>query len=578
MPSTLHPSDSAMPSPSLTAGHNTMFEPSAPPEPPWTRQKLRVPREDQTLFARPELGVAAELARGNQSLLEECDVELSRRSLQRLRVWSREEVVRAARKYTSGLIGQPLAEDSIGLLLAGGHQPSLFHPGVWVKNFAIGALAERTGGTALHLIVDNDTLSTTRIRVPAGSRERPQIETVPFDDDRPTQPWEDAQIINRPLFDSTGDRLLEHMAVWKSEPLIGEMWPAAVEEASRSTSLRDALTAARHLQERRWGLTNLELPLSRLCELDPFLWFASHIFAQLPRFRDVHNQVLNEFRRVNRIRSRTHPVPPLSEERSGWLEAPFWFWRTGEHHRRRVFAKQVGREIHLSGDEETFARLPLTPDGEACCAVEVLRTLSENGMRLRTRALTTTLFARLCLADLFVHGIGGSKYDEMTDRIISRFFHLRPPSFLTLSATLHLPLAEPFDVTPNDVRHLQGLLRDLRYNSDRHLAPGNNEQADALIAEKRRLIAEEQRSSAEPQPRSERRLHRRERHERYLRLREIGQQLAELTISQKQRIEADLAVTEQQLAANTVLKNREFSFCLYPAEKLRSFLTDLPFD
>ena len=37
---------------------------------------------------------------------------------------------------------------------------------------------------------------------------------------------------------------------------------------------------------------------------------------------------------------------------------------------------------------------------------------------LRPRALTLTLFARLCVADFFIHGIGGGKYDEVTDRII----------------------------------------------------------------------------------------------------------------------------------------------------------------
>ena len=41
--------------------------------------------------------------------------------------------------------------------------------------------------------------------------------------------------------------------------------------------------------------------------------------------------------------------------------------------------------------------------------------LPSRGIRLRTRALTTTLFARYVLGDLFVHGIGGAKYDELGD-------------------------------------------------------------------------------------------------------------------------------------------------------------------
>ena len=44
------------------------------------------------------------------------------------------------------------------------------------------------------------------------------------------------------------------------------------------------------------------------------------------------------------------------------------------------------------------------------------------GIRLRPRALTTTMYLRLAMGDLFLHGIGGAKYDQLTDRIIEHFF------------------------------------------------------------------------------------------------------------------------------------------------------------
>ena len=48
------------------------------------------------------------------------------------------------------------------------------------------------------------------------------------------------------------------------------------------------------------------------------------------------------------------------------------------------------------------------------------------------------MYARLVLSDLFLHGIGGAKYDQLTDLIIARFFGLQPPGFVTLSATVLL--------------------------------------------------------------------------------------------------------------------------------------------
>lgn len=587
-------------------------------ERPWQRRALRVPREDEALLALPPLRDTDDLLRRNEALFADASVNIQGRTLAQVRHWTRTRALEAARDYTAGLEGQelegPEPEDwpstldprplttqpstldprPVTPLVVTGHQPSLFHPGVWAKNFAAGAIAGRAGGVGLSLVVDNDLLSTARIRIPVGDRDRPAVEMVPFDEDRPAGPWEEAHVLNRELFGSFSQRVVEAMSAWGIDPLIRELWPDALAQLNRSTLLRDGLTAARHVAERRWGLANLELPLSRLCELDPFLWFTGHLLAHLPRFRDVHNQVLVEYREVNRIRSRTHPVADLNEI-DGWLEAPLWIWHKGDRQRGRVFAKQIGREVHLSDGRDVFARLKLAPEMDACCAVEGLRELPGRGIRLRTRALTTTLFARLCLADLFIHGIGGAKYDEMTDRIVARFFDLPAPEFLTVSATVYLPLAEPFGVTAADERRLLGLLRDLEQNPDRHIEPGISPEADALIAERQRLIAEQHAvrgagfQPAQPggtvQPgrletcptggltHGERRQRSRTNYERWRRFREINRQLAAHVEHERRRLERRLEEVRAGLEANGILQDREFAFCLYPAERLRSFLT-----
>ncbi|MGH7129846.1 MAG: hypothetical protein ACREIV_14850, partial [Planctomycetaceae bacterium] len=344
-------------------------------EPPWNRQRLRVPRSDRSLLAQPSLPNAVDAARANAARLNDCSLSLQGRTLSRLREWTRQEVFRAAGEYTALLRGAPVAATGDGLVFVGGHQPSLFHPGVWAKNFAIGEMAARAGGVALHLIIDNDTLSTTRLRVPTGDRAQPVIDAVAFDADRPAQPWEEAAVLDPALFDSFAERVAEPMRSWGVRPLLLEMWPDAAahfqEHASpQAASLRDGLCAARHRLERRWCLNNLELPLSRLCALDPFLWFTGHVLAHLERFRRIHNDVLREYRRVNRVRSRTHPVPELAAA-DDWHEAPFWVWRAGQQQRGRLFARQQGREVQLSDGRETFAVLPLHADMDACCAVEV---------------------------------------------------------------------------------------------------------------------------------------------------------------------------------------------------------------
>jgi hypothetical protein len=145
-------------------------------------------------------------------------------------------------------------------------------------------------------------------------------------------------------------------------------------------------------------------------------------------------------------------------------------------------------DLRIAGESEPFASLPLHPEGEACCAVERLRDLPARSIRLRTRALTTTMFARLFLGDLFIHGIGGAKYDELGDDIIRRFCGLEPPGFLTLSMTLRLGLpAQPFD--PADLTAVNREIRDLTFNPERHLPEPFPEELRNIVEVKRATIA-----------------------------------------------------------------------------------------
>ena len=557
-----------------------MLAPARPvAEPPWRREALRVPREHGALLSVPALREAIDPARQTSETLDASQVNVQGRTLARLRDWTRGLALNAAAEYMRGILGitvphnpsPPLARP----LFVTGHQPSLFHPGVWAKNFAVGRLAAAAGGTAMNLVVDNDIVVSRRIRVPAGNRQTPAIDTLPFDEPLPAQPWEDAVIGDRRLFDAFDTAVTEHMRPWGIRPVVADCWAAARNAAARGLGLRDALTAARVDLERRWGLANLELPLSRLCETDAFRWFAAHLLAHLPRFQQVHNAVLDEYRRVNRIRSRTHPVPELVTD-GPWFEAPFWIWHADDRRRKRVFARQLERHVELSDGDRVFCTLRLRPELDGCCAVEDLRELDARGLRFRTRALTTTLFARLCLADLFIHGIGGAKYDEMTDRIITRFFRVPAPAFLTLSATVHLPLGSSSQITSADMGQLQQQLRDAEFNADRYL-PDDAPDIRRLVAEKQTLIREQDdaRRAAFGLTRRERRRQRRANYDRFLELRRVHAELAAYAAEHKRRLEHTLHETQQRLSAEAILTDREFSFCLYPENTLRPFMTSL---
>jgi hypothetical protein len=533
----------------------------------WKRIRLTVPTRDSTLFARPDLADATELVRSNINRLSQADFELQGRSFQTLRHQSRQAIASAAQEYTSQLRGESVDDFSFQSLIVAGHQPALFHAGVWAKNFAIARLANETGGRALNLVVDNDTQSNTRVRVPAGSRERLHFESVDFDADRESMPWEESPVVDASRFDSFAARITDAMRVWKIEPIVNQGWDAARRVAGQTSHLRDALTAARHSLERQWGLDNLELPISHMCREESFQWFAAHLLVNLPRFQTIHNEVLDEYRVVNRVRSQTHPVPALSQT-DQWLEAPFRVWNAGDTRRRRVFARQAAKTLHLSDGRNEFCVLPITPEMDACCAVEALQALENNGVRFRTRALTTTLFSRLMFADLFVHGIGGAKYDELTDRIIHRFYGLVPPGFQVISATMHLPFAEPFEVAPDTKQRLTRRQRDLRYNPQRALTKAELMAVGALLSEKQQLIEAEQKKFDGQHDHAAN-------YDRYARLRQINLELQKHTVEQQLATSRSLNEFQQLQVSNSAIRSREYSFCLFPEERLRPFLTSV---
>ena len=318
---------------------------------------------------------------------------------------------------------------------------------------------------------------------------------------------------------------------------------------------------ARREVEAEWGARNWEVPLSAVCETEGFLWFASHLLAHLHRFQRVHNEALNGYRALYGIRSKHHPVPALGR-RDDWLEAPFWVWRAESPRRRPLLVRQLPRTLLLrvDGENEPLAELPLAPDREACCAVEQLLSLPLQGIRLRTRALTTTMFARLFLSDLFVHGIGGAKYDELGDEIVRRFFGIEPPGYLTLSMTLWLNLGSN-PATPERLHDTDRALRALAYNPERQIASPSHE-AKGVIAAKQAAIAG---SVATHSQKLERfREIRRCNESLQLWVRDVGRELTD----QRARLLAGLQ-------HNTLAHNREYSLVLHSRERLHAALGGL---
>jgi len=173
-----------------------------------------------------------------------------------------------------------------------------------------------------------------------------------------------------------------------------------------------------------------------------------------------------------------------------------------------------------------------------------------------------TLYARVFLGDFFIHGIGGGKYDEVTDAIIRDYFGIEPPAYQVMSATLHLPLPA-FPSGEQDLAAARRRVRELHWNPQRHVVPPSSDDPFVL-----RLVADrETLASSEPAATD-----RAARREWYRKLADLNEQLRHHVWKQVPPAKANLARVKAEAAANAVLRRRDYSWVLYPEATLKPFL------
>ncbi len=511
-------------------------------------QRWLAPRDDGAILAVPPLREVGRLALGNRRKLADSPLRILGRPLSTLREQAGREARLAAIQYLQDA-GEPIPVFSSGTLFLAGHQPELFHPGVWVKNFALHGLARTHNATPINLVVDNDTVKSAAVRLPRGELPDVHLATLPFDHATGEVPYEERTVHDEALFATFGERGMDALRSWNYRPMLADWWAEVQSQTARTPLLGERFAAARRATERRWGCHNLEVPLSALCRTESFAVFALHILGDLPRFHHVYNEAVHAYRRRYGIKSRNHPVPDLARD-GDWLEAPFWAWRAGATRRGRLFARTTADGISLRTGNEAW---PTVKRGD----IAAWQNLERAAFKVRTRALTTTLFARLLLADLFIHGIGGGKYDELTDDLMRAFFETEAPGFMVLSATLHLPIPA-YAVEIEQRRRQATTVRDLYYNPQRYLHNERDGEVRELVAQKREWIEREPANAAEKE-------------QRFHAIRALGDQLRPRVADDVAAGRMRLAQTDRELAANAVLQRRDYAFCLFPEAKLRPF-------
>ncbi len=284
----------------------------------WSRRvaQLNAPREDGATLIEPPLAWAGQIAAINRDSRLKLEYDLQGRTLSQLAAEAHTALFVEALRYTRSYRDVSTPSNSAPLILAG-HQPEMFHPGVWFKNFVLAELAKQCDAVAVNLQIDSDAMKTASLRVPGGTVDQPRMEYIPFDHGAAELPFEQRDIFDRDCFNSFGERAVRQLQSLVPDTLLARYWPLAVARAKETNNIGASLSQARHQCEAGWGLQTLEIPQSRVCDLAPMRWFMLHLLAHLPRLWETYNSALMEYRHEHKVRLGGAPRARIGQR--GWL-------------------------------------------------------------------------------------------------------------------------------------------------------------------------------------------------------------------------------------------------------------------
>lgn len=503
-------------------------------------QKLKTPPGHGDALIFPEPQECARWLRDNADSMSTAMIPFAGRTLA---AW-RDETRRK-------LIG-----DSNRPLVVIGHQPEFFHPGVWAKHVVARRLADALGGVALNLVVDNDTPRTTALAVPTVEEGRVRLQKIPVLNLPGRRIYEELPQIDAAEFAAIESIVRRAMGHRFDSSLMPDFLAAL--GADGCPDGVSQLVAARSAVDRSFGVE----PLDRRVSAIPWSPLLVEILVSARRFAECYNAALASYRSEHRVRGKQRPIPDLYIS-AETIELPAWVVQAGRT-RARLFVQMQGKRVSLYAEAEPIGEVKL--DDWPAWESRVGPMAGGEGWRLRPRALTLTIWARLLAADLFIHGIGGAKYDRISDRIIRDFFNIVPPPFACVSATLRLDLPTR-DVTKNSIAALRQEIRDWTWNPQRHLSalPGLGE-----------VLREREAAVALQTTLRERRASRVDRRRTFDAIRRSTRSILDRAPNPFPALEDHLNRALRELDQDRIATDREYFFALHSRSALERLATTLP--
>lgn len=389
-----------------------------------TLKNFLVPEEKDCVFTRPAFKTWPSVLRKNRMAL----------SVIENRDTSQTELINITIEYTNMLGLSAVNPKSSANIIITGHQPNWLHCGIFAKSIIADKFAKQTSGVTIELVLDHDICNTSISMPVSGDNGVFKIETIPLEKKLQNIPLEfrfapcEDQIIK---FINTISKTRENSFcthVWKTNLF------KIIDNSRFCRNIADVITQLQAQLVRILGLEITYLPVSLMSQCYSFTDFVSSVISDAARFVEVYNKVIKHKRQSENLKPNRTVRPLRIDYLNKIIELPFWLlWKTGK--RASLYVSFDDKDIRVGTSDTTIGTIDSSWDKKQ----QIRQILKKNNCSIRPKAVTLTLFTRLYLADLFVHGTGAANYEYITDSLIRNFFKMADVNFGVATATMTLP-------------------------------------------------------------------------------------------------------------------------------------------
>jgi hypothetical protein len=514
-----------------------------------TLQDLTIPRQENVIFVRPEPAHWFRLPAENKSPSETLPHKTE----------SRSELLAIARNYTREL-GDGSCPDIVSdNIIATGHQPTWHHCGILAKDLAACKFAQAVGGTAVHLVSDHDICDTALMLPEKDCEGYWHFRKVQVESEQHNIPLE----LRPPPREAQLKTFLETVVSAHPERFCSSIWPECKGLANNQPacfrSITDLITYLQCVLRGASGLEMLYVPVSELCESTAFVDFVVSIISNASAFAGCYNEGVARQTDGGKSRGIKAIARLAFDKAAGRSELPFWLISPGGTRTSLYVSGETSDKIRIGTASTELGELNAKQTGNK--AHQLKNILKEHGYLLRPKAVSLTLFVRLFLADLFVHGAGGASYELITDYVIERFYKIKPPRFAVATCTMRLSLVGPTSSARQDISGLKHRLRRIKHNPEEYIVESTlaGEPVASLLQSKKDLIAKATDPAAPTALRKT----------AWNSLSIINCRLYEYARETAKMLEREVRQAEKSRASDEFRTSREFFFGLFAEQRLR---------